>query len=262
MSDPGLARLAAAPRTVSVPSLSRARSRPGSGPGSRSRSGPGEPGPDAASPTAAAPDAVPEDVWYASYGSNLLRERFRCYLVGGTPPGSRHHHPPSDAPREPGEDLALLAPGALVFAGDASPWGGGGVAFWDPDGPGTTLMRGWRLTLAQFLEVVHLENGGRERARAAVPEQLWRTGETQLTDGWYGRLVVLTTLAGLPVVTFTSPRAASLEPAAPSAAYATVVRRGLLETFGPSGRGSLTPAEADGYLGAARGYRAGGSRSS
>ncbi|MBL0236650.1 MAG: hypothetical protein IPQ02_08595 [Saprospiraceae bacterium] len=27
-------------------------------------------------------------IWYASYGSNLLEERFQCYIKGGMPKGS------------------------------------------------------------------------------------------------------------------------------------------------------------------------------
>ena len=33
-----------------------------------------------------------ELVWYLSYGSNLLEERFLCYIEGGTPPGSKSFH--------------------------------------------------------------------------------------------------------------------------------------------------------------------------
>jgi hypothetical protein len=32
-------------------------------------------------------------VWYASYGSNLKRERFMCYIKGGTPKGSTRARP-------------------------------------------------------------------------------------------------------------------------------------------------------------------------
>ena len=30
----------------------------------------------------------PVQVWYASYGSNLARDRFLCYLEGGRPKGA------------------------------------------------------------------------------------------------------------------------------------------------------------------------------
>ncbi len=214
----------------------------------------------AASPARRA-SPVPDRVWYAAYGSNLLRERFRCYLVGGTPPGGRHAQPPSDRPQEPGEDVPLVVPGRLVFAAEAPSWGGGGVAFWDPSGRGSTLLRGWLLDTDRFREVVHLENGGRKRTAAVVPPSLWVTGRARLPDGWYSQLLVLGELAGVPVVTFTSPEADRLPVAAPGPAYAGVVRRGLLEAFGPPRRGGLTGADADGYLAEAHGYRAGGSRS-
>ena len=33
-----------------------------------------------------------DPVWYVAYGSNLSRERFRAYLEGGRPVGSRRHY--------------------------------------------------------------------------------------------------------------------------------------------------------------------------
>ncbi len=31
-------------------------------------------------------------VWYACYGSNLLYERFKCYILGGTFNGNGRYH--------------------------------------------------------------------------------------------------------------------------------------------------------------------------
>ena len=71
-----------------------------------------------------------------------------------------------------------------------------------------------------------------------------------LDDGWYGRLVHVGALDGEPALTFTSPDPGALEPRPPSERYAGTVARGLVETFGPPGRGGLTAGEARAYLAA------------
>lgn len=71
----------------------------------------------------------PPHVWYASYGSNLLSERFMCYLRGGVPAGSRQCHAGCpDATPPTGEALIDLRR-SVVFSGERSSWGVGGVAF-------------------------------------------------------------------------------------------------------------------------------------
>ena len=168
----------------------------------------------------------PSHVWYASYGSNLLRERFEVYLLGGTVAGLE-----------------------LLTALEASYWGGGGVAFWDPDGVGAgVLVRAWRVRLEQFLEVVHLENGGRTRQSAPWPAEVLSRGEARAGDGWYGRLVCPGVVAGEPVLTFTHPDPAALVPTVPSAAYRDVVHRGVVEAFGARSRGGLDARDAAAYV--------------
>ncbi len=193
----------------------------------------------------------PSHVWYVSYGSNLLRARFEVYLLGGTVAGLDRTYPggPTTAPAS--DERAVLLPGGLRLAADAPQWGGGGVAFWDPEGTGPgVLARAWRVTLPQYLEVVHLENGGTAREPAPWPEQVLREGSAVLDDGWYGRLVHVGALGSEPALTFTSPAPGDLDPRAPSSRYAGTVARGLVETFAPPGRGGLTAAEALAYLAA------------
>lgn len=202
------------------------------------------------------PDGAPEHVWYASYGSNLLRERFEAYLLGGSVDGLDRTYPGGAGTRPASADRPLVLPGRLRFALDAPAWGEGGVAFWDPDGDGPgVLARAWRVRLQQYLEVVHLENGGTSRAAAPWPESVLRDGEALLGGSWYGRLVLAGHLDGEPVLTFTHPDPGALLARAPSHRYAEVVARGLVETFGPPGTGGLTRAEADAYLAAALSQR-------
>lgn len=185
--------------------------------------------------------SVPERLWYVSYGSNLLRARFLTYLLGGRADGLDRSYPTTDDPRPPVAEAALLLPGSIRFAREAASWGGGGVAFWDPDHGGGTPARGWLVTLRQFEELLHLENGGLHRRRTAVPQQLWSTGGCDVAgDGWYSRLVLLGQLDGAPAVTFTATAGDMSVANPPGSAYAGVVARGIAETFGDPARGGVT----------------------
>jgi hypothetical protein len=208
---------------------------------------------------AAAGGPTPSHVWYVSYGSNLLRARLERYLLGGRLAGLDVDYPGGPATAPASDERAVVLPGRLRFALDAPPWGGGGVCFWDPAGAGEgVLARAWRMTLRQYLEVVHLENGGTGRVAVPWRPEVLRDGEVLVDDGWYGRLVLAGRVAGEPALTFTSPRPGVLATRAPSPRYRQVVEAGLVETFGAAARGGLTPDEAVGYVTAAVGATAAG----
>ena len=196
---------------------------------------------------------TPSHVWYVSYGSNLLRERFEVYLLGGSVAGLDRTYPGGPGTSPASADRPVVLPGGLRFALDAPQWGGGGVAFWDPGGEGPgVLARAWRVTLQQYLQVVHLENGGRHRAAAPWPGDVLARGSAVTADRWYGRLELVGHLDGEPALTFTHPSPGAVAVRAPSDRYADVVARGLVQTFGQAGRGGLLRSEADAYLAVAR----------
>lgn len=76
-----------------------------------------------------------ERLWYVAYGSNLFRERFRCYLSGGRPAGGARHYPGCRDPRPARAELSVTVPGGIYFALTSQTWGGG-MAFYDPALPG------------------------------------------------------------------------------------------------------------------------------
>ena len=150
-------------------------------------------------------------VWYASFGSNILSERFACYLEGGRiegmirdMPGSRDPSPPTEWRRW--DDL----PHRLFFAHSSPTWDGGGVAFVDfgedlelagdaPETPSRDISsvapethrsarrygvsyRLYRVTLEQFNDVLAQENGmppGDAACREMTAEEARR-----LADAW------------------------------------------------------------------------------
>lgn len=152
-----------------------------------------------------------DPVWYVAYGSNLLRERFLCYVTGGEFLG-RAHRGCAD-PTPPRDEFGLVLPFERYFAHNSSFWGGG-VAFLDPLRRGETVARAYLLTYGQFLDVFAQENG-------------WRTRHWE-KRGWYRATLGLgDDGAGVRLMTFTEIERA--RPVRPSERYLDVIRRGEAE---------------------------------
>jgi hypothetical protein len=109
-------------------------------------------------------------VWYASYGSNLKRERFVCYIKGGTPKGSAKRNEGCRDKSEPAESRPISINGEIYFAGQSRPWGNGGVAFIRENSEqGSTLGRKYLITEEQFNDVVMQENSKEPDGNRFVP---------------------------------------------------------------------------------------------
>jgi len=114
-----------------------------------------------------------------------------------------------------------------------------GVCFVDyttPAPPGSgSLSRIHRVTLGQFNDIVVQENSG--NAAAALPlrtlARLTSEGpgaRSRLSHGWYGTVVYLGELEGLPLLTFSCcEEQLGLHPTPPSDAYLAVIMRGLAQ---------------------------------
>ena len=168
-------------------------------------------------------------VWYVSYGSNLSWARFRCYLRGGTPPGALRSNPGARDPSPPRGDAALTLPGQVYFARTSLMWGGG-VAFFDPDLPASTLARGYLLTAEQFTDVMAQELGGAPGTISSLPP-LAVGDRVEVTSGRYGTLLVCGERDGVPMATFSAPWAmADVDLNTPSLAYLATLAVGLSES--------------------------------
>ncbi len=187
-------------------------------------------------------------IWYAAYGSNLLKDRFLTYLRGGEVPGSgRHQHGARDG-SDPVDDQPYRFDRPLGFGRESRGWGGRGVCFVDPDRtvPGDTLGRAWLITDEQLADVWAQENGTVDGP--AIDVEALVTGgslDLDLGRGWYRRLECLGSLDGHPVATITCD--SMPEPNAAGMAYLEVVGRGLIETWG------MPAGEAADYLASRRG---------
>ncbi|WP_344190664.1 histone deacetylase [Pedococcus aerophilus] len=169
-------------------------------------------------------------VWYASYGSNLARDRFLCYLQGGRPPGATRTYPGARDTTAPADDRSLTLPGEMFFAWESPTWGGG-IAFYDATSPGTTLARAYLLSDQQFADVAAQEMHRQPGQDLDLATVLARSRH-DLGPGRYESLHLVGELEGHPVLTFTTPDPTGLQRNPPTPPYVTMIARGLADTHG------------------------------
>ena len=154
-------------------------------------------------------------IWYVGYGSNLSKQRFLCYIVGGTPKyGTKCYDRCSDP--YPIDDRPIKIPHRLYFAlpngyTKTDNWGEGGVAFINPlteENEGYwSLCRMWKITCEQYEKVRDKE--GR---------------------CWYDHKMYLGEEGGTPIYTITN-KLHLTNILQPSDTYIKTVALGLKETF-------------------------------
>jgi hypothetical protein len=175
-----------------------------------------------------------KQVWYVAYASNLGTDRFRCYLAGGRPDGGLRTYPGCRDTADPAGVFSFERPGSLLFAGSSGVWGGG-MAFYDPDAPGSVACRGYLVTVEQFGDVVaqemrHPPGGEFARTLAAVLPQVEELHS--MGTGRYETVLRLGVHHGVPLVTVTNGDVRALGLAAPSAPYVRSIATGLRESHG------------------------------
>jgi hypothetical protein len=147
----------------------------------------------------------PTHVWYASYGSNLNRDRFLTYLRGGTPPGGRRRQTGARDTNDPKDDIPIRFDGRMHFAYASGRWDGGGVGFMDVDKAGHALGRAYLITAEQFDDVVAQENGFTASWADPVDfgEVISKGRATYRHNVVYSDLIHIGDHNGAPVITFT-----------------------------------------------------------
>jgi hypothetical protein len=187
----------------------------------------------------------PPLVWYAAYGTNLRRERFRCYLEGGRPEGALRDYPGCRDRSRPRDEVALSFRGRLAFGGESSAWTGA-MAFVEDSAAGTVWARGYLVSVEQLSDVIAQEIR-LAPGRDLTAEVVANGGLHRLGPGRYDRLVSLGHRDGCPVVAVTAARVPP--PSAPAQAYLWSMAAGLRDTHG------LSAPEVAAYLASAPGVR-------
>ena len=144
-------------------------------------------------------------IWYASYGSNILEDRFHCYIRGGKPKGSNTTYCGCNDKTLPIDNEDLYIPSELYFAKKSiKSWNGGGVGFIaNKFGNERTLGRMYLITKEQFIDVIKQECDIVQDIKLDF-ELIVNQGSFVLQETkWYNKIIYLSDQAGHPIFTFT-----------------------------------------------------------
>ncbi|KAG0492654.1 hypothetical protein HPP92_006052 [Vanilla planifolia] len=187
------------------------------------------------------------DVWYGSYGSNMWKPRFLCYIEGGKVEGMAK---PCRGARDKSSPKGIswkTVPHQLFFARSYSDaWGSGGVAFLNPERSSThtTYMCLYRITLDQFNDVLTQENIDDKHIETPLVNShdikfLVKNGSMLvefLKGGWYSNILYLGRHDDVPILTMTCPvsdierfKSGELPVCPPAKAYENTLLKGLVE---------------------------------
>ncbi|WP_261179466.1 hypothetical protein [Anaerobacillus sp. CMMVII] len=166
-------------------------------------------------------------VWYASYGSNLNRDRFLCYILGGRPEGSEIVEEGCRDKSLPLKEGTLIMNYPLYFAKDSDRWQNQGVGFigLKKDLRIMTYSRKYLITAEQFLDVVKQENNGAEFEIDLI--EVVKKGSNTFKDSWYGTILHIGEEDGWPIFTFTGDWDLDVPLNSPSKHYLKMIIEGL-----------------------------------
>ena len=167
-----------------------------------------------------------EYLWYVSYGSNMLYERFLCYIEGGSFEDGGSYNEPCEDTSAPLEVRTLEIPYDMYFGNYSGSWNGCGVSFLDTSKKGKALGVAYLITKEQFKHVATWENSGR------FPEGY---------GSWYENIKTFGKLDGFDLVTITNN---DLRPYNdPCKEYLRTLTRGIKENWP-----EMSDEEIDNYI--------------
>jgi len=149
-----------------------------------------------------------ELVYYVSYGSNTLYERFIVYIKGGYNKELEISQIGCTNKSLPKSSIPYEINHSIYFANKSSKWNNEGVAFLDITKPGHSLGRAYLITKSQLHEV-HQQEGDH--------------------PNWYNKLHKLGDIDGKEVYTITN--SGRLEDNKPGIKYINVIIRGLKQIY-------------------------------
>ncbi|KAJ4713181.1 Histone deacetylase [Melia azedarach] len=188
------------------------------------------------------------DVWYATFGSNMWKPRFLCYIEGGQVEGMKKSCSGTKDRTLPKETLWKTFPHRLFFGYDSCGlWGPGGVAFLNPEFniQHKAYLSMYRITLEQFNDILVQENFNCYDKSSplfdindlnSIANKKSISLEAIKETGWYYNIVYLGKEHNVPILTMTcSPsdvekfRSGELPSAAPAVEYANTLIKGLVK---------------------------------
>lgn len=173
------------------------------------------------------------EIWYACYGSNIRKERFMCYINGGTPPGALKNFKGCVDKSEPRDSRTITIDHEMYFAKKSPTWNGGGICFLKAkkDSSANTLGRTYLINSGQFIDLVRQELKFEGEIVIDFKELIKNGSYNCMSDGRYGLLLYLGEIEGKPVVTFTSEVFLENEINKPDEQYLLTIIRGLKDIY-------------------------------
>lgn len=149
---------------------------------------------------------IHDKVWYACYGSNILEERFLCYIKGGQPIGAATKYKGCRDTRLPTDSEEFYISSELYFARNSQNWGNGGVAFirtkFEPQA--STMGRIYLITKGQFVDIAKQESNTNAELILDFEKAL-KEGSFMIEPSlWYGNLLYLGQHYNYPIFTLTN----------------------------------------------------------
>jgi len=191
-------------------------------------------------------------VWYAVYGSNLLKKRFGCYIAGGKPEGSSTEYPGCRDKTPPRENRPTSLKHTFYFAGHSNSWNAATAFVRHASSDALTYARMFLISYGQFNDVIRQENAREVPGAIVVPsyDELAHGDRWQI-NGYrtYGRFLKTGVENGHPVLTLTATED-NFAVGKPSEAYVKTIAAGLDETYP-----CMRKSEIYDYLGKTEGIR-------
>lgn len=172
-----------------------------------------------------------EYVWYVCYGSNLLEERFTCYISGGRPAGSFRTYTGCTDKTLPAASKSVEIKAELYFAKRSKTWSAGGVAFIKPDESSHTLGKMYLISAEQFTELVKQEIRFAGEFKPDLALAVKNGHLITKPETWYGKILYLGRNQELPMFSFTNIDFLEKEINAPDKYYLKNIILGLKETY-------------------------------
>ncbi len=174
-----------------------------------------------------------ERVWYACYGSNLMEDRFLCYIGGGTPKGAKRTYVGCNDKALPKANKSFMINHELYFAKSSKTWSGGSAAFIKPqeDKSAKTYGKIYSISNSQFIDLVKQEIKFEEHLDVDFKKVIDQEYLDIATNVWYDRILFLGYHEELPVFSFTNSEFLEDEINAPHPFYLEKIIVGLKQTY-------------------------------
>jgi hypothetical protein len=184
---------------------------------------------------------IQDKVWYACYGSNMLEDRFLCYIKGGQPKGAKTIYEGCTEKTLPTDHQDFHIPSELYFAKNSATWDNGGVAFIKSKSQTkeSTLARIYLITKGQLIDIARQETNTKNDLSLDFESAINQGHYIFKHPSWYGNLIYLGVQNSYPIFSLTNENDLQIT-TKPNANYLKTIINGIKETHNLENKSILT----------------------